>query len=203
MGEFLTGLDRHANVSLPPSGTIAQLVQPVTSSPSASPVPGPSQGNIDDGKKAPMTGDMFAMLCEQMTIMADTQTRERQWLEQENKIALGAIQAALTHMSDRIESCEANRVRVPRNVLSERGTVEHSVPTTRAGLRSDQPIGTQVSGNTVTEVSEPVQSSSSSAVITPAILTQADDPIRTLRRRRSPLSNREAKGKKVGTLVKT
>ena len=184
MDAFLIGLDRHANVSLPPSGTIAQSMHPVTSSPSASPVPGPSQGNANDGGKAPMTGDMFTMLCEQMTIMADTQTRERQRLEQENKMGLDGIQAALTRMSDHIESCEANRVRVPQNVLPERGTVERSIPNTRVGLPTAQSTGTQVSGSAAMEASEPVQSTSTSNTITPAILAQADDPIRTLPRHR-------------------
>ena len=58
MGEFLVGLDRRDNVSLPLSGTVAHNALPVTSSPSVTPTPGPSQ---DEEARAQVTNDMFAL----------------------------------------------------------------------------------------------------------------------------------------------
>ena len=98
--DFLARLDRRDNVSLQPSGVVTQQASPMASTLSVQPVAGPSQqSNGDSEEQVPITSEMFAMLCDQITILADTQTRERDRIEQENRDNMAAVQATIARMA--------------------------------------------------------------------------------------------------------
>ena len=187
MGDFLVRLNRDDNDVLPPSGAIRQQVSPVASTPSTAPIAGTSQQvNGDSEDRAPVTKDMFAMLCEQIAILADTQTREREKAQQESRDSIAALRTTIANMAGRIASCEhANNIADGRDRLVN--TREMQPPDSSQVPTTSDPAQAKLvpTGNTTQALLEACnEGASTSGQITPAQLAQSEDPVRTLRRHR-------------------
>ena len=87
------------------SGMLTQL--PVANASLAqSQTPGPSgRYTLGNGRQTEaVSRDMFSVLCEQVAILADMQTRERERLEHESKEGFQAVKASLELLSQRLVS---------------------------------------------------------------------------------------------------
>ena len=76
-----------------------RTIIPATSSPAASPTPGPSQPRIESAQSNQVTPDMFNMLCEQITLLADVQSRERLKSDRQNRDNVQALKTAISQIS--------------------------------------------------------------------------------------------------------
>ena len=181
LGVFLEHLDRRdANATLA-NGAIAQPegAPPSTSSPSIAPTPGTSQReHVESNANAPVTNRMFNVLCEQMAIMAEAQSNERQRAERVSQASMEAIKDSLISLSGRLASCEDScaRARGGEAVRSSK-----SVEASDSGPNRSVPIESESSGvaGTSSQRIDPM------SYITPATLAGSIDPVRTLRRNRT------------------
>ena len=129
----------------------------------------------------PVTAGMFNMLCEQFAVLADTQTRDREQAERENKHNLDLITQSMASLSQKITaSCQSrdNASLPPPSMpsTSMASTSADQAPTRSAGLHTVASESSELS-----RVTLPV-GPDRSRQLNPQALVRSDDQVRTLRR---------------------
>ena len=195
MGQYLENLDQ---LPFPDTGLIGHTEPSQAASPSAtgflaSPEPGPSHTQRE-ANNAESSG-VLAMLCEQITILADTQTRERERLQKETKEAMNEVRATLAHMTGRLVACETassaptsstpakdprTPARSPVNRVEPRPSTSREAGSSTGTMRRVNDSSRRaILGEASEQASQP-----SSSSLSPADLARSSNQVKTLRRHR-------------------
>ena len=161
--------------------------------------PGPlgtSQGLPHEGQ---VTSDMFNILCEQMALLADAQTRDRQRIDRESKANMDLIAQSMAQFSRQLAVKQAETIQqLPsQSVQGTVGSTRQTFPVDGESL--DAPIG---AAQTCEEAPQPAPGMTECYVlpsgvawserIGPGTLAATADQVRTLRRHRPSANNATA-----------
>ena len=143
-------------------------------------VPGPSgQAPPNEGVSA----DLFSVLVDQVAILADTQTRERDRLERENRANFESICETMQQMSQRFAALSQSQP-------AAQAPPPAATPGVQGKENGIQLAATELAtSSTPNDIAAAPSTSGNNVHLSPEELTNAVNPIRTLRRHRPSANN--------------